>query len=237
MSALELLGVTYRYEASAFRFDLAVAEGEWVAIIGPSGAGKSTLLDIAAGFVEPMAGTVRMGGRDRTRAAPADRPLSVVFQDNNLFSHLDAETNVAIGISPALRLGGAVRAQARDALARVGLAGLERRRPAQMSGGERQRVALARALARERPLLLLDEAFGALGPALREEMLALVARLRGEAPEPFAVVMVTHRPDDARGFADRVAFLDQGEIRLVGPTERMLDEVADPALRAYLGQE
>lgn len=233
--ALELDAATTRHGSTRFCFDLAVAPGEWLAVIGPSGAGKSTLLDIAAGFLAPDSGTVRIGGRDMTGTEPAARNLSMVFQENNLFPRLDAETNVALGLRPRWRIGRAAREAAREALARVGLADLARRRPAQMSGGERQRVAIARALVRDRPLLLLDEPFAALGPALREEMLDLLAALRADAPSPFAVVMVTHHPEDARGRAGRVAFLHAGEIALAGPTDEVLDEVADARLRAYLG--
>jgi thiamine transport system ATP-binding protein len=160
----------------------------------------------------------------------------MMFQDNNLFAHLTAEENVAIGIEPRARLGRAALARARGALAEVGLEGFAGRRPSDMSGGERQRVALARVILRERPILLLDEPFAALGPALRAEMLALVASLRGRGARPPTIVMVTHHPDDARGFADRLAFLDEGRIRLTGPVTGLLDQSSDPRLRAYLGR-
>ncbi|WP_182086943.1 thiamine ABC transporter ATP-binding protein [Aureimonas sp. ME7] len=234
MSAIELHGVTHAYPGSPMRFDLRVEPGEWLAVIGPSGAGKSTLLDLVAGFLPPDSGTIRLLGRDATRTAPAERPLSVVFQDDNLFPHLTAERNVALGLSPTWRLAPKVRDKARQALARVGLAGLENRRPGELSGGERQRVALARAVLRDRPILLLDEPFAALGPALRGDMLALVAELRREAATPPTIVMVTHHPEDAREHADRMAFLDGGRIALVDTPAAVLSG-ADPRLAAYLG--
>lgn len=236
MTAIELKGVTHRYEGAEMRFDLAVETGEWLALIGPSGAGKSTLLDLVAGFLPPEAGTIHLLGVDRTHDEPASRPISMMFQDNNLFAHLTAEENVAIGLEPRARLGRAARARAGEALGQVGLAGFGARRPSEMSGGERQRVALARVVARERPILLLDEPFAALGPALRAEMLALVAKMRAKAATPPTIVMVTHHPDDARGFADRLAFLENGRIRLAGPVAELLDQSPDPALRAYLGE-
>ncbi len=235
MSAIELDGVTHVYEGAAMRFDLRVEPGEWLALIGPSGAGKSTLLDLVAGFLEPEDGRVRLLGRDMTGVAPALRPVSVMFQDNNLFPHLTAEENVGIGLEPRVRLGAETRRRARDALQTVGLGGLAARRPAQMSGGERQRVALARVVLRDRPILLLDEPFAALGPALRTEMLRLVAGMRRSASPAPTLVMVTHHPDDARGFADRIAFLDEGRIHLTGSTSSLLDEADDPRLMAYLG--
>jgi thiamine transport system ATP-binding protein len=236
MHALRLDDVTYRYGAHPMRFDLAVETGEWLAIIGPSGAGKSTLLDLAAGFLTPAGGRVEIAGQDVTGMAPGDRPLSFVFQENNLFAHLDVFRNVALGLSPTLRLTVAQKAAVTQALEAVGLGGFESRRPAEMSGGERQRVALARAFLRGRPLLLLDEPFAALGPALRREMLDLLQDLRRRSPVPISVVMVTHQPEDARVHADRMAFLDDGRIVAVGRTEAVLAAEGHPAVAAYLGR-
>ncbi|GGD38415.1 thiamine ABC transporter ATP-binding protein [Aureimonas glaciei] len=234
-AALRLNGVVTRYGDLVMRFDLEVAAGEFLAVIGPSGAGKSTLLDLAAGFLQPEAGRVHMAGRDVTDLSPADRPLSVVFQDNNLFADLDVFRNVALGLSPRRRVAPDDAERVREVLAAVGLAGFERRRPADMSGGERQRVTLARAFLRDRPLLLLDEPFAALGPALRREMLELIQALRHRRGAGMGIVMVTHQPEDARGFADRIAFLDAGRIAAIGPTEAMLETAGHAGLSAYLG--
>lgn len=231
-----LEGVRFAHGETAFRFDLQVAAGEWLALIGPSGAGKSTLLDLAAGFRTPDAGRVLMAGEDVTRLAPAERPLSMLFQENNLFPQLDAFRNVALGIAPRMRVSRDERRQVEEALAAVGLEGYGRRRPAAMSGGERQRVALARAFLRRRPLILLDEPFAALGPALRQDMLALLARLRQREGAPAAaVVMVTHHPEDAAAHADRIAYLEAGEIAAIGPAAGMLSATGDPRVARYLG--
>ncbi|MBC8129098.1 MAG: thiamine ABC transporter ATP-binding protein [Rhizobiaceae bacterium] len=235
LAALRLEGVLHRYGETQIRFDLSVASGEWLAVIGPSGAGKSTLLDLSAGFLAPDEGRVLMGGRDVTGVAPGQRPLSTVFQENNLFPHLDVFRNVALGLSPRLRLSAADATRIEDALARVGLCGFATRKPSEMSGGERQRVALARAFLRERPLLLLDEPFAALGPALRHEMLELLERLRRDRPAPMAVVMVTHQPEDTRNFADRIAFLAEGRILETGETQAMLAGGGHAEIAAYLG--
>ena len=234
---VELEAVVFRYRERGgdmtMTFDLSVPAGSSLAIIGPSGAGKSTLLSLIAGFDRPSAGSVWIDGEDVTRHDPAARPVSMVFQDNNLFAHLDAGTNVALGISPRLRLDERQREMVAAALARVGLAGFASRMPGELSGGERQRVALARALVRDRPVLLLDEPFAALGPGLRKEMLALVGELQRETGA--TLLMVSHQPDDARAVAERTAFLADGRIVAVRPTAELLAARDIPALTEYLG--
>jgi ABC-type cobalamin transport system ATPase subunit len=117
----------------------------------PSGAGKSTLLNVIAGF-EPLAeGSVMLDSRDMTMAGPADRPVTAVFQDHNSFAHLDAWSNVALGLSPTLSLDTKQRNDVDRALDLVGLSALAKRRPGDMSGGERQRIAIARVLGEETP--------------------------------------------------------------------------------------
>ena len=231
---LELEDVTFRYEAMTMRFALSVAAGEFLAIIGPSGAGKSTLLSLIAGFDRPLAGHILAEGRDITGLPPAGRPVTMLFQDHNLFAHLDVFANVGLGIHPGLKLTTVDRGRIAEALARVGLAGMERRLPGQLSGGERQRAALARSLVRDRPLLLLDEPFAALGPALRREMLELVDRMRRE--RRMTVLMVTHQPDDARLAAGRTAWVEDGAIRRIGPTAALFADPGFSALRLYLGE-
>jgi thiamine transport system ATP-binding protein len=212
--------------------DLAVEAGSATALIGPSGAGKSTILAAIAGFVTPTHGRILWAGRDITALPPADRPVTLLFQEHNLFAHLTAARNVGLGLRPDLRLDRAGWARVEAALAAVGLAGLGARRPAELSGGERQRVALARALLRARPLLLLDEPFAALGPALRAEMLELVARIRAE--QNATLLMVTHQPEDARRIAGSTVLVDDGRAHPPVPTEALFAD-PPPALRAYLG--
>ncbi len=232
---LTLAGLVFRYEDLVMRFDLEVARGECVAVIGPSGAGKSTLLALIAGFEAPEAGRIRIDGRDVTQEPPARRPVTSLFQDHNLFPHLTAAENVGLGIHPGLTLDAAARAKVAEALAHVGLSGLEQRLPGQLSGGERQRVALARSLVRRRPLLLLDEPFAALGPAQRYQMLDLVNALaRGSG---FTVLFVSHQPEDARHAATRVLFLEAGRILCDGPTEAIFAPPLPAPLAAYLGPE
>ncbi|WP_146586449.1 thiamine ABC transporter ATP-binding protein [Puniceibacterium confluentis] len=211
----------------------ALHPGERVAVIGPSGAGKSTLLDVIAGFHAPRAGRVLWHDRDLTRVAPGQRPVSMLFQDNNLFPHLSVTRNLGLAMRPGGgRLTAADQARIDAALARVGLDGLGARRPGALSGGQQSRAALARVLVQDRPVMLLDEPFAALGPALKAGMLDLVAEVAGAAGA--LVVLVTHDPEDARRFAQRVVLVADGVAAAPVATERLF---SDPpaALRAYLG--
>jgi thiamine transport system ATP-binding protein len=234
MLAVELSAVTFRYEDMLMRFDLAVEAGECVALIGPSGAGKSTLLNLIAGFEAPLSGSIRLSGTDVVGWPPAQRPVTMVFQEHNLFAHLSVFDNVALGINPGLRLGTDDAARIEAALAEVGLSGLGHRKPEQLSGGERQRAALARALVRNRPLLLLDEPFAALGPKLRREMLDLVNALR--RTRGLTVLFVSHQPEDAHHGADRVAFIQAGGVRRIATTPEFFAEPRSAEIVAYLGE-
>lgn len=182
--------------------NLELAADKVTAVIGPSGAGKSTLLGGIAGFVPQTEGRTLWKGRDIGGLLPHARPVSILFQDNNLFPHLTVLQNVALALSPRLKPAAQVRTRALAMLERVGLAGLGDRRPAALSGGQQSRAALARALLQERDILLMDEPFGALGPRLKAEMLDLSVELAKAAGR--TIVMVTHDPSDAERIADQV---------------------------------
>ena len=233
--AVRLENVAFSYGEAAFRFDAAFPAGTITAVMGPSGSGKSTLLNLVAGFEMPQSGRVLIGGSDVTAAPPAERPVSMVFQENNLFAHLSVEQNVGLGRSPSLKLAPADRDAIVAAIARTGLAGKEKRLPRELSGGERQRVALARVLVRERPVLLLDEPFASLGPALREDMLALVAGLQAE--RAMTVLFVTHQPEDARGITRHVVFLEDGRVAAAGAAADFFAGTGPAAFQRYIGND
>lgn len=211
--------------------DWALPDGV-TAVIGASGAGKSTLLSAIAGFLAPDAGAIHWGDTRLDPLRPGDRPLAMLFQDNNLFPHLTAAQNVGLGLRPARRLTVAEQAQVSAALDRVGLAGLGTRRPAALSGGQQGRVALARLLVSPKPLILMDEPFAALGPGLKAEMLGLVQEVLLCAGK--TVLMVTHDPADAQRIADHTVLVHDGRANPPAPTGPLF---TDPpaALRSYLG--
>jgi thiamine transport system ATP-binding protein len=228
---LTIEGVRLDQGAFHLRAEVRVETGEMVAIIGPSGAGKSTLLGLIAGFLAPDDGRILWNDRDITRDAPGDRPLSIVFQDNNLFPHLTVAQNVGLGLRPSLGLSRAESKQVEESLGRVGLSGLGGRKPGSLSGGQQSRVALARVLLRDRPLLLLDEPFSALGPALKSEMLELVRDLAHGSGT--TVLMVTHDPKDARQLGGKTMLVTDGTVHAPSETDALF---ADPpaSLRDYL---
>ena len=210
----------------------SVHAGERLALIGPSGAGKSTLLMALAGFFAPAQGRIVWNGQDLATVAPGDRPMTILFQDQNLFPHLTVSQNLGLGLSPRLRLTPAQAEQIEMGLDQVGLGGYGPRRPAQLSGGQQGRAALARALLRSRPILLLDEPFAALGPALKAEMLEVLDRVATATAA--AVLMVTHDPNDARRFADKTVLVADGVAHAPVATKELFDH-PPAALAAYLG--
>lgn len=231
-AAVRLEGLGFSYGQAAMAFDLDIAPGRIVAVMGPSGAGKSTLLNLVAGFETPATGRILIGGRDVTVLPPSQRPVSMIFQENNLFAHLTVEKNVGLGISPSLRLSAADRLKIAGALERTGLAGMAGRLPRELSGGERQRAALARILVREQPVLLLDEPLASLGPALRREMLDLVGELHAERRP--TLFLVSHYPDDARRIAEYVVFVEDGKISAEGEAEQFFEHGGPAAFRRYV---
>ena len=234
LQAVSLQNVRFSYPScTAMHFDLDIAQGIRLAIMGASGSGKSTLLHLLAGFETPQSGAVLFGGADMTTVEPASRPVSILFQDNNLFGHLSVSQNTGLGLVPRLRLSKDETEAVELALAKVGLSGFGKRLPAELSGGERQRAALARALLRDRPILLLDEPFAALGPAMRFEMLDLVLELQQE--KNLTVIMVTHNPDDAAHFATHIGFVDTGILTSSQESTVLTNPPQGSALATYLG--
>lgn len=213
---------------------LTLVRGEFLSLLGPSGCGKTTTLRMIAGFERPDAGELLIMGRDVRGDPPNKRPVNTVFQSYALFSHLDVQANVEFGLREK-GVGKVERAAAaRDALALVRLHGYERRRPAQLSGGEQQRVALARAIVNRPEVLLLDEPLGALDLKLRramqEELKALQRRLG------ITFLYVTHDQEEALMMSDRVGVMSKGVLEQVGSPQELYDYPASAYVADFVGE-
>lgn len=207
---IELCNVNYAYQEQPMSFNFMINKGELVTILGPSGAGKSTLLNLIAGFIMPDSGQIILNGIDNTNASPAKRPVSMLFQDNNLFTHLTVKQNLALGSTVKSKLTEAQHAKLIDIAKRIGLFDYLDKYPQHLSGGQRQRVAIGRCLLMQRPILLLDEPFSSLDPKLKKEILYLVNEIQREYQ--LTILMVTHQFDDIDPNNNRCLVVVAGQI-------------------------
>ena len=215
---LQVRGVSHAYgRQQVLRdIDLDVADGEFVTFLGPSGCGKTTLLRIIAGFVEPSAGTVTIGGSDMSSVRSHRRPVNMVFQRPTLFPHLDVFENVAFGLRVDRLPKQEVNERVTWALELMRMPDYAERRASELSGGQMQRVALARALVKRPRVLLLDEPLSALDLKIRLDMEVELRRVHRETGASW--IYVTHDQREALALSDRIAVFDQGRI----------DQLADP---------
>lgn len=232
---LEVADLTVRFGDAVAVDDVAlsVPTGSVVAVLGPSGCGKSTLLRTVAGLERPAAGSVSFDGRDLAGVPTHRRGFALMFQDGQLFEHLDVAANVAYSLRLRKVARAARRARVAELLDLVGLQGYAGRLPGTLSGGERQRVALARALAVEPRLLLLDEPLSALDRGLRERLatdLHDILRAAGAT-----AMLVTHDQEEAFAVADRMAVMRAGRIVQQGALDEVWRRPADGWTAEFLG--
>jgi putative spermidine/putrescine transport system ATP-binding protein len=233
--AISLTGLTKTFgeTAAVDGVDVEIPDGEFFSMLGPSGSGKTTVLRMIAGFEQPTAGTIRLGGTDVTRAAPFQRDVSTVFQDYALFPHLTVRQNVEYGLA-VRRVGRAERRnRAEEALAGVQMRGFGDRKPSRLSGGQRQRVALARALVVRPKVLLLDEPLGALDLKLRQQMQVELKQLQRDAGITF--VFVTHDQEEALTMSDRIAVVNDGRIAQVGTPAEIYEHPRTEFVAGFVG--
>jgi putative spermidine/putrescine transport system ATP-binding protein len=236
MAKLEIQNLVKRYgDFHAVRdVSLSVADGEFLVLLGPSGCGKTTTLRMVAGFIEPTAGQVKLGGTDITLLPPWKRNAGMVFQSYALFPHLTVAQNVAFGLEmrkvPRAEIGKRVE----ETLALVRLEGYGARLPRQLSGGQQQRVALARALAIHPDVLLLDEPLSNLDAKLRQEVRVEIRELQQRMG--LTTVMVTHDQEEALTMADRLVVMSEGSVRQVGSQRDLYERPADRFVAGFVGR-
>jgi len=207
---LKVNDVQFNYDNTTFHFDFDVDGGQTLVIKGASGSGKSTLLNLVAGFLMPQSGQILFDGTRIDKLSPAQRPLTILFQQHNLFNHLSVFQNIGLGLNPSLKLTRQQTDQINAAIQQLGLEEMQRRLPENLSGGQRQRVALARCLVRSKPLLLLDEPFTGLNEELKDEIQSLISELQHQLN--LTILWVTHDLDDVNRIADQVVTIKDGSF-------------------------
>ena len=213
--------------------DLDIRRGEFFSLLGPSGCGKTTLLRLLAGFEQPDAGRVVIGGRDMTGVPAHRRPVNTVFQSYALFPHLSVADNVAFGLKQKGVRGTELRQKVERAIETVQIGAFGNRRPDQLSGGQRQRVALARAIVNEPEVLLLDEPLSALDLKLRKQLQVELSNLQEELGMTF--VFVTHDQEEALVMSDRIAVMNGGRIEQLGRAEDLYERPRTAFVANFLG--
>jgi putative spermidine/putrescine transport system ATP-binding protein len=213
--------------------DLEIGAGEFFTFLGPSGSGKTTTLRMIAGFEEPDAGTVELGGKQVNSLPPYDRDVNTVFQDYALFPHMTVARNVEYGLKVKKVESGERRRRMAEALELVRLGEYGERKPEELSGGQRQRVALARAVVNRPRVLLLDEPLGALDLKLREQMQIELQSIQHEVGITF--VYVTHDQEEALTMSDRIAVFNDGRIEQVGTPTDVYERPANSFVADFVG--
>lgn len=217
--SLTELVLSYGSTVAVPELNLDIHEGELIALLGPSGCGKTTTMRAIAGLLTPTSGSIRIDGRDVTRVPANKRGIGLVFQSYALFPHLSAFENVAFGLRLQKLPEAEVQARTEAGMATVGLTGFEKRKPAEMSGGQQQRLALARSLVMEPKVLLLDEPLSNLDARLRLEMRNELQRVQRDTG--VTMVFVTHDQSEALALADRIVLMRDGRIEQLGTAEEL----------------
>ncbi len=232
---IRIEGVTKKFGTftAVDNVSLEIAKGELFALLGGSGCGKTTLLRMLAGFEAPSFGHIYIDGQDMSGIAPYNRPVNMMFQSYALFPHMTVAGNVGYGLKHEKMTAAQQQDRTKEMLSLVQLSHLADRKPHQLSGGQRQRVALARSLAKQPKLLLLDEPLGALDKKLREHTQFEISNIQYKTGITF--VVVTHDQEEAMTLASRVAVMDQGHIRQIGPPSEVYEFPSSKFVAGFIG--
>lgn len=209
---LNIIDLTYQHNNAeeVYTYAMHVKPKEIVAILGQSGSGKSTLLDLLAGFLPASSGSIKIDEHELMQESIEKRPITILFQNHNLFEHLTVQKNILLGVSKTLRSSQVELEKVATILKEVGLEKYPETLVSSLSGGQQQRVALARVLIRREPILLLDEPFTGLDPDTRGQMLDLVKKITIE--NNLHTIMVTHEIQDCERIADRVYKMENNRL-------------------------
>ncbi len=235
-ASLEVRGLVKEFGGARVVDDVSfkIESGTFLTLLGPSGSGKTTTLRMIAGFEDPTAGEIRVGGQAITETPAHKRNIGVVFQQYALFPHLTVFQNVAYPLQMRKRPKPEIRTRVDAALGLVRLEGYEARYPKQLSGGQQQRVALARAIVFEPPVLLMDEPLGALDKRLREVMQVEIRHLQKQLG--ITTVSVTHDQVEALVMSDVIAVLDRGVLQQIGPPLEVYRRPSNQFVADFIGE-
>ncbi len=233
--AVQFVDVHYHFGAvrALDGVNLEIRDGELFSILGPSGSGKTTCLRLIAGLETPTSGSIVMYGQDATYLPPADRHVSMLFQEYALYPHMNVADNVGYGLKVKKVPGAERDRRVKEILEVVQLQGLEKNKPSQLSGGQRQRVGLARALVTRPRVLLLDEPLGALDLKIRRQMQQELKAIQKKLGITF--VFITHEQQEAFSMSDRIAVLNQGKVEQVGTPMELREQPATHFIAGFVG--
>ncbi len=237
MASLTLTALALTYPNGTRAIDsihLAIADGEFLAILGPSGCGKSSLLRLVAGLESPTSGSIAMDGRDVTALEPKERDVAMVFQGLALYPHMTVAENMAFGLRARRTPADETDRRVREAAETLGLTRYLEKRPRELSGGERQRVALGRALVRRPRLFLFDEPLSSLDAQLRQELREELARLHRLTRT--TSIYVTHDQKEALSLGDKVAVMERGTLRQLAAPEDVYRNPHDLFVARFVGE-
>ena len=235
MSDLRINHLTKRFDdvVAVDDFSLEVPEGEFLTLLGPSGCGKTTTLRAVAGFHHPDSGEIWFGQRLMNNVPPNKRNTAMCFQSYALFPHMSVWDNISFGLKMRKIPGAQQKTRIREALAMVGLEGLERRRPGQLSGGQQQRVALARAIVTQPDILLFDEPLSNLDAKLRVQVRVEIREMQKRLG--ITAIYVTHDQDEALAISDRIVVMNRGRIEQVGDPHSIYLRPQTPFVAGFIG--